>query len=306
MVTVATKRTSFADLGGAIGKNSPIGGAKIRETNKPVTAGAEGVFLANVPVEKLAGNPRNPRDELKNLEDLSSIVDVQLQPGSAVTRETWLKVFPGDDTEIGEAEYIVVTGNRRLAAAREYGRPGLDVVVRDSLAASPASVLTSAMLENIAREDFDVIEEAKAVEMLVKELSTAAAAATMLKKSAAWVSTRRALLNLTPELQEKLRAGELGVREARALVKVPREEQVAAWLAELERKEAPPVPPEDPKPSPSDAEKNDDEDRPEVTPVDKIVKAFKNAKADPETATAALEEFFDPADLIQIKHLIKG
>lgn len=305
------KRVSFAELGGSIGSNSPIDGSKgpaaVRTSPKPavVKQGDDGVFLENVPVENLAGNPRNPRDHLKNLDDLSTIVDQQLQPGSAVTRAAWLAIYPGDDTEIGEAEYVVVNGNRRLAAAREFGRPGLDVVIRDSLAVSEASIMTAAVLENLAREDLDVIEEANAVELLVKSLPSAAAAAKMLGRTPGWVSQRRALLELSPEMQEKLRAGELGIREARSLVKVPVEEQVEAWLAEQERKD---LPPEDPasetKPDPKDQD-DQDSDAEELTPVDKIVKALKAQKADPETAVAALEEWFDPADLTILKSLIK-
>lgn len=294
------KRVSLAELGSSIGSNSPIDGAKARVARKPITADTDGVYFENFPVEKLAGNPRNPRDELKNLEDLATIVDRQLQPLSVVSRKAWLVLYPGDDTDIGEAEYVVVNGNRRLAAAREYARPGLDMVVRDEMATSDVSILTAAVLENLAREDLDVIEEAKAVELLVEALSTASAVATALKRSEGWVSQRRALMKLDPVLQEKLRAGELGIREARSFSKVPREEQVAAWLTEQERKELPPVPPEDTKGSTEDDNK-DDSDSAEVTQVDKIVKVCKKVKPDLDTMVAALEEYYDPADLIQLR-----
>ncbi|MFZ2173935.1 MAG: ParB N-terminal domain-containing protein [Rhodococcus sp. (in: high G+C Gram-positive bacteria)] len=264
-----------------------------------VELGAEGVFLPNVAVEKLAPNPHNPRDRIGNLEDLSTIVDQQLQPGTAVTRGAWLRVYPDDVIEIGEAEYVVVNGCRRLAAARHYGRPGLDVVIRDSLAESRATVVTAAVLENLAREDLDVLEEAKAVELLVQSLPSAAAAARMLGRTGAWVSQRRALLNLSPELQEALRAGELGVREARSLARVPREEQVEAWIAELDRQENPKPDPE-PAPEPEPSVKDEESEQNAPDPVDKIVRALKGTKADPETAVAALEEFFDPADLIRV------
>lgn len=306
------KRVSLASLSGSIGSNSTIDGAKAPTAAAvPVSAGplvveqgAEGVFLANVPVEDLAGNPRNPRDHLKNLDDLSTIVEQQLQPGSVVTRASWLALFPHDDAEIGDAKYVVVNGNRRLAAAREFGRPGLDVVIRDSLAKNEVSVMIAAVLENLAREDLDVIEEAKAVDMLVKSLPSAAAAAKMLGRSAGWVSQRRVLLELTPDLQEKLRAGELGIREARVLGRVPREEQVEAWMAELDRKDVSSVDPGPDAQSDTSGE-TEDSDRAELTPVDKIVKVLKGQKADPETVAAALEEHFDAADLIQLKAMIK-
>ena len=51
----------------------------------------------------------------------------------------------------------------------------------------------------------------------------------------AWVSQRRALLKLVPELQTALRRGELAIRDARQLARVPLEQQVARWQAALDR-----------------------------------------------------------------------
>lgn len=298
------KRVSFADLGDDIGENSSIDGMKSPAAKLKASGGVEGLYLSNVPLDKLVGNPRNPRDgDLVDLEDLKSIADKQLQPGSAVTRASWLKLFPDDAAQLGDAEYVVVTGNRRLAASRAYGRQGLDIVVTDSLAKSESSVLIAAVLENIARKDLDVIEEAKAVELLVQSLSSAVAAAEALRRTPGWVSQRRTLLKLKPELQESLRAGEMSIREARKLARVPGEEQVAAWFTEQKRKESPPEDDSESKSSAAEDEKNDS-DRPEATPVDKIVKVYKAVKPDLETVVAALEEYYDSADLFQIKGLL--
>jgi len=45
------------------------------------------------------------------------------------------------------------------------------------------------------------------------------------------VSQRRALLALAPELQVALRHGEMAIRVARSIARLPTEDQVAAWLA---------------------------------------------------------------------------
>ena len=87
-------------------------------------------------------------------------------------------------------------------------------------------------------QDFDVIEEAKAVEALVAECGRADEAATRLHKTPGWVSQRRALLALAPELQTALRRGELAIREARALARVPLEQQVARWRAALDKQDS--------------------------------------------------------------------
>ena len=85
--------------------------------------------------------------------------------------------------------------------------------------------------ENVDRSGFDVIEEAKAVERLVDLYGSADLAAEHLRKSKTWVSQRRALLSLAPDLQEATRRGDLAIREARTLARVPLEQQVARWNA---------------------------------------------------------------------------
>ncbi|MCD2158253.1 ParB N-terminal domain-containing protein [Rhodococcus cerastii] len=232
-------RIDLASLAGAVGDYSSVDRPpSAPPTNSAKTSGSiEGQLLADVPLEKLVGNPRNPRRRIGDLSDLSTIVERQLQPGVVITKATWLNVFPADAKLVGNAHYIVVNGNRRLAAAKEYGRAGMDVVVRDSIATSSESILEAAIIENIGRRDFDVLEEAEAVEALVAECGSADAAADRLKRSKGWVSQRRALLKLAPELQERLRAGEIAVRLARSLAQVPFEAQVIAWRAAQERAE---------------------------------------------------------------------
>lgn len=183
------------------------------------------MFRANVPLGQLVANPRNPRAEVGNLDDLATIADRQLQPGNVVSRAAWLVLWPDDAAQLGAARWVVVNGCRRLAACHHYQRTGMDVVIRDSIARNRESVLWAAIVENIDRQDFDVLEEAHAVDLLVSETGSAAE---RLGRSSGWVSQRRALLKLAPELQQALRAGELAVRVARSLAQVPLEKQVEA------------------------------------------------------------------------------
>lgn len=233
-------RIDLASLAGSVGDNSSVdstpAAAKTNHSDNADTY-IDGQLMTNVPLEELIGNPRNPRRRIGDLSDLATIGERQLQPGVAVTKTTWLKIFPADEKLIGTARYIVVNGNRRLAASKEFGRKGMDVVIRDSIATSSESILEAAIIENIGRRDFDVLEEAEAVEALVAECGSADAAAERLGRSKGWVSQRRALLKLTPELQEKLRGGEIAIRLARSLAQVPFEAQVKAWRAAQERAE---------------------------------------------------------------------
>ncbi|WP_370185703.1 ParB/RepB/Spo0J family partition protein [Rhodococcus wratislaviensis] len=267
-------RTNLATLAGVVGDNSPV--------DRPAVGGTP----TNVPLSELAPNPRNPRDDLGDLSDLVSITGTQLQPALVVTRDAYLRLYPEDETKIGLARWVVINGCRRLAAAENFGRPNLDIVVKDEVAKDRETLLAAAVIENVGRRDFDVIEEAKAVELLINECGTVDKAALKLNKSKAWISYRRSLLNLAPELQTALRKGELAVRTARSLAQVPPEAQVQAWAAEKEREHKKPDP--DPTPEPENR-------MPTRTPVTaaKVTRTFRRLEADPATLADALVDYLD-------------
>ncbi|MEB3031743.1 ParB/RepB/Spo0J family partition protein [[Mycobacterium] nativiensis] len=214
---------SFAGLAAAVGDNSSVDGVRGDAATQPKAG-----LSRSVPLKDLVGNPHNPRDSVGDLDDLRSIVEMQLQPVVAVTRHAFQNLYP--DTDIS-ARWVVILGNRRLAAAQKFGRPDLEIVIKDELARDRGTLLSAVIAENVDREGFDVIEEARAVESLVAEYGSADAAAEHLHKSKTWVSQRRALLKLAPEIQEATRRGDLAVRVARSLARVPLEEQVTRWNA---------------------------------------------------------------------------
>ena len=221
------RKTDLASLAASVGDNSPV------ERSAAPTPQPAGLTK---PLEDLVANPRNPRDDVGDLTDLESIADMQLQPAVAVTKAAYLKLYPKDSIT---AKYVVVNGCRRLAAARKYGRSDLLVHVNDEIARDRVTLISASIAENVDRQDFDVIEEAKAVDALVAECGRADEAAKRLKKTAGWVSQRRALLALAPELQTALRRGELAIREARSLAQVPLEQQVVRWRASMDKKDRP-------------------------------------------------------------------
>lgn len=271
-------RFNLADLTEATGDHSPVDGkeaAQRRRAAPPTSA----------PLADLVANPRNPRIDLGDLSELASIAEIQLQPALVVTRAAYLQLYPEDQTDIGSARWVVVNGCRRLAAARQYGCAELEFVIKDAVAASRATLLAVSIAENVDRADFDVLEEAHAVDALVTECGSTTAAAEQLKKSKGWVSQRRALLELAPELQDALRRGDLAVRVARSLARVPREEQVNRWLAtgspDAEKPEQPPK-----VPAPAS--------------VPQVTKALKKFGAGPDTLAAALTGYLDRGQLEEL------
>ena len=214
------QRTNLASLANSVGDHSPV------EQTAAMTS-------HTAPLTDLTPNPRNPRDDLGDLSGLESIADMQLQPAVVVTKSAYLRLYPDDSIT---TRFVVVNGCRRLAAAHKYGRTDLAIVVNDDIARDRITLISASIAENVDRQDFDVIEEAKAVESLVKECGSGHEAANRLHKTEAWVSQRRALLSLAPELQTALRRGELAIREARSLARVPLEQQVVRWRAAQDKK----------------------------------------------------------------------
>jgi ParB family chromosome partitioning protein len=214
------QRTNLASLANSVGDHSPVEQLTVMPSR-------------TLPLTELTPNPRNPRDDLGDLSDLESIVDMQLQPAVVVSKGAYLALYPDDAIP---ARFVVINGCRRLAAAHKYGRADLAVVVNDEIARDRVTLISACIAENVDRQDFDVIEEAKAVESLVKECGNTIDAAERLRKTKGWVSQRRALLELVPELQTALRRGELAIRDARSLARVPYEQQVARWRAAQDKR----------------------------------------------------------------------
>jgi len=213
--------TNFASLAEHVGENSPVDG---KHTGKP--SGPPPNSLRSVRAEDLALNPFNPRDSLGDLDGLASIADNQLTPLVVVTVGKFRAIYPDADVT---GRYVVINGNRRLAAAQKFGRAKLDVVVRDDLAADQGALLTAAVLENIARKGFDLIEEGKALDKLVRQLGSTDSVARQLAKSPGYISQRRSLLKLAPELQAAVRRGDLPLREARELAQLSPADQLCRW-----------------------------------------------------------------------------
>lgn len=138
-----------------------------------------------------------------------------------------------------------------------------------------------------------MLEEAKAVELMVKEFGSADAAAAKLGRSKGWVSQRRALLKLAPELQAALRAGDLAVRHARTLAKVPLEEQVAAWeAAQNPQPDKNQAEPEAHDPQPKPEQRDPDEPAAKAEPADKVVQALKKLGVEPALLAAAVRKHY--------------
>ncbi|MCH0560343.1 MULTISPECIES: ParB/RepB/Spo0J family partition protein [unclassified Streptomyces] len=196
---------------------------------------------ASVKLALLAHNPFNPREELTNLEETADSLWAkgQIQPVTVARRAAFLTAHPGQEDALAEAEYVVIDGNRRLAAAHLAGLEELRIDVNDDLAASAADLLESALIANIHREDVAPLDQAKAIQDLVKVHGSQGEVARRLGKTPPWVSQRLALLELTPELQEQVETGELKVEPARRIGRLPKAQQAGEAKKVIEAAKAP-------------------------------------------------------------------
>lgn len=188
------------------------------------------------PVDQLAHNPENPRYGYDDVDELSAVLveGGQLQPLAVVHREIFLAHYPQHEATVGTAAWVVINGNRRLAAARKAGLPELMISVQDRLGGKDQRFTESALIENIHRQALPPLLEARELEALVQRHGSQSAVARRIGKSQGWISQRLALLKLIPELQERLRRGGITVEEGRAVAAKPADEQTAT-LALLRR-----------------------------------------------------------------------
>ncbi len=123
-----------------------------------------------------------------------------------------------------EGRYEIIAGERRSRAARIAGLDEVPVLVRE---VPDESAAVMALIENIQREDLNPLEEAQGLQRLVTEFNlTHEQAARAVGRSRSAASNLLRLLNLCPQVQQMLMAGDLDMGHARALLAVEPAQQI--------------------------------------------------------------------------------
>ncbi|MDC3177399.1 ParB/RepB/Spo0J family partition protein, partial [Pelagibacteraceae bacterium] len=165
--------------------------------------------IQKINISQIIPNPSQPRKNFKNedLKELSSSIKNQglIQP---------IIVKP-----IPDNQFQIVAGERRWRACQLNGMHEVDCVIKDI---DDTSVLEAALIENIQREDLNVIEEANAYKGLIdiKRINNESLAK-LIGKSSSHVSNILRLLELDKTIQEMVTNGKLTMGHARALIGVP-------------------------------------------------------------------------------------
>jgi len=165
--------------------------------------------VQKINISQIIPNPSQPRKNFKDeeLKELSSSIKNQglIQP---------IIVKP-----IANNQFQIIAGERRWRACQLNGMHEVDCLVKDL---DDTNVLEAALIENIQREDLNVIEEANAYRGLIEIKSISNEnLAKLIGKSPSHVSNILRLLDLDKKIQEMVVNGDLSMGHARALIGVP-------------------------------------------------------------------------------------
>ena len=173
--------------------------------------------ILRVPLDNIKRNEFQPRlnfDETKLNELASSIKQ------NGIIQPIAVRPIKGSSEP-----YQIVAGERRWLAAQKAGLHEIPVTILDL---NDNEVLEVAIVENIQREDLNVVEEAKGYKRLNQEFGyDHDKIANMMSKSRSHVSNTLRLLNLPKDVISMLQDGELTAGQARPLVGLPNASHIA-------------------------------------------------------------------------------
>jgi len=196
------------------GLDALLGGIDPAGTAQKATAN-EGE-LRHLPVDLIRRGKYQPRVDMhpESLEDLANSIRAQgvVQP---------IVVKPA-----GIGQFEIIAGERRWRAAQLAGLQEIPAVVRD---VTDQAAMAMALIENIQREDLNPMEEANALQRLIKEFQlTHQEVAEAVGRSRAAVSNLLRLLELNDDVKRMLEQGGLEMGHARALLALKGPAQSAA------------------------------------------------------------------------------
>jgi ParB family chromosome partitioning protein len=172
-------------------------------------AQAEEEDLRSIPLDLISPNPRQPRASLdeQGLRQLADSIKTHgiLQP---------VLLRP-----LTEGRYELIAGERRWRAARLAGLERIPAVIRSR---EDSQRLELALIENMAREDLNPIDAARACAALVEELGlTQEEVGKRVGRSRVAISNLVRLLELPDEVLAMLEGEELTEGHGRALLQAP-------------------------------------------------------------------------------------
>ena len=130
--------------------------------------------------------------------------------------------------------YMIIAGERRWRASKLAGKTTVPAIVKDY---TERQVKEISLIENLQREDLNPIEAANAMKQLMDEYDiTQEDLAERIGKSRSAIANTLRLLSLQPEVIDFVSGGALSQGHARALITLPRAEQVSIARKAVEKR----------------------------------------------------------------------
>ena len=190
--------------------------------------------LRELSTELITPNPNQPR---RDFDDEALLALSESVKARGILQPIVVRPLPG-------GTYELIAGERRLRAARIAGLERVPAVVRET---DEAERLELALIENMAREDLNAVEEARACATLVDDLGlTKEEVGRRVGRSRVAVSNLIRMLELPDEALALIESGDLSGGHGRALLlakdqsqrlRLAREARVEGWsVRETERR----------------------------------------------------------------------
>ncbi len=178
-----------------------------------LVGGAAGPELANLPVDAIHPNPRQPRRRFDS-EAASGLTESIRSQGLVQPVLVRPRIAGG---------YELIAGERRWRSAQEAGVTTVPAVVRE---ADDRDSLLLGLVENVAREQLSAVEEARAYAVLLDEFELSLGeVAERVGRSKPTVSNRVRLLELPDDVLAMLERDELTEGHARAVLAAPGQDE---------------------------------------------------------------------------------
>ena len=166
-----------------------------------------------LPIYKVEPNPTQPRKDFDE-EELQNLAD------SIATHGV---VQPLTVRLLDSGYYQIIAGERRWRAARIAGLTEIPAV---TIEADDKKAMELALIENLQRQDLNAVEEALGYQSLMEDYGlTQEETAQRVGKSRPAVANSLRLLELCPEVLERVRKGELSAGHARAILTLKSEKK---------------------------------------------------------------------------------
>ena len=169
--------------------------------------------MEELDIENIMPNPKQPRTEFDDdaLEELAdSISTLGLIQPITVRREP-------------NGKYIIISGERRWRASKLAGRKTIPAYIRE---ADDKELHEMALVENIQRQDLNAMEIAISLQRLIDECGvTQETVAQRVGKKRSTVANYLRLMQMCPEVQAALKAGQITMGHAKAIAGAPEELQ---------------------------------------------------------------------------------